>query len=561
VSQSPVYAIADQYVERVAALDPIAATGMGLPGHEHELTDYSPAGEAARAAHTSETLAALAAAPITSDDDRVAREVMAERLHLDRELHDAGEQYRSLNILFSPMQVLRQVFDLMPHATEEDWDNIAARMHALPAALGRYQQTLEQGMERGLTASRRQAEQCAQQAAVWSGQQPGQTGFFELLLDGYDGPSPGLRGELAAGAQQAQAAYAEFGAFLRDRYVPAAEPRDAAGRDRYSLAVRVFNGIALDLDETYRWGWDELHRIEAEMAATAQRIQPGANAGQAIAALELDATRTIDGVEPFRVWMQELQNRTVAELDGRHFDIPEPVRHLEAMIAPAGGALAMYYTGPAEDFSRPGRTWYPTGGKTRFPLWREVSIAYHEGVPGHHLQIAFATYQRERLSRFQRLLATTSGYAEGWALYAERLMAELGYLEDPGAYMGMLAGQALRAARVVVDIGLHLELALPEGERFHPGATWSPELAHQFMIERSHFPADFLQSEVTRYLGLPAQAISYKAGERVWLDTRAAAEMAARRGGGAAFDLKAFHMRALALGPMGLEQMRRELGG
>ncbi len=123
-----------------------------------------------------------------------------------------------------------------------------------------------------------------------------------------------------------------------------------------------------------------------------------------------------------------------------HFDIPEPVQRVEAMIAPPGGAAAMYYTGPAEDFSRPGRTWYPTLGKTRFPLWGEVSICYHEGVPGHHLQIGQVRYLADTLSRYQRTLAGTSGHAEGWALYAERLMGELGYLDDPAYELGHAAG-------------------------------------------------------------------------------------------------------------------------
>ena len=225
------------------------------------------------------------------------------------------------------------------------------------------------------------------------------------------------------------------------------------------------------------------------------------------------------------------------------------------MIAPPGGAAAMYYTGPSEDFARPGRTWYPTLGKTRFPLWGEVSICYHEGVPGHHLQIAQVRYLADTLSRYQRTLAGTSGHAEGWALYAERLMGELGYLDDPAYELGMLRAQAMRAVRVVVDIGMHLELAIPEGERYHPGETWTPDLALPFVIERSKFPPDFMASEVDRYLGLPGQAISYKIGERVWLGARDAA----RERGGAAFDLKEFHRRALDLGPMGLDQLDAEL--
>ena len=273
--------------------------------------------------------------------------------------------------------------------------------------------------------------------------------------------------------------------------------------------------------------------------------------------LETDPARAIEGEQPFRAWMQDLQDTTIAELHGTHFDLPEPVRRIEALIAPPGGALAMYYTGPSEDFSRPGRTWYPTGGKTRFPLWGEVSIAYHEGVPGHHLQIATTVHLREALSRWQRLMGGTSGYVEGWALYAERLMAELGYLENPDYYLGMLRAQALRCVRVVVDIGMHLELPIDGDDHFHPGETWTPELGLAFIRERSHFPPDFLASEVDRYLGLPGQAISYKVGERAWL----AAREAARRRDGDAFDLKAFHAQALDLGPMGLQQMGRELGG
>ena len=265
--------------------------------------------------------------------------------------------------------------------------------------------------------------------------------------------------------------------------------------------------------------------------------------------------RAIDGVDAFRDWMQNLQDATIEDMNGTHFDIADPVKNIEAMIAPPGGALAMYYTGPSEDFSRPGRTWYPTGGKTSFPLWREVSIAYHEGVPGHHFQIATTMTLSDQLSRYQRLLAGTSGYVEGWALYAERLMHELGYLENPDYYMGMLDAQALRSVRVIIDIGMHLEKRIPEDSEYHPGEVWTPDLALEFMRDRVHFPPEFVASEIDRYLGIPGQAISYKVGERVWLEAR----HRAREAQGASFDLKDWHNRALELGPMGLAQMQREM--
>jgi uncharacterized protein (DUF885 family) len=225
------------------------------------------------------------------------------------------------------------------------------------------------------------------------------------------------------------------------------------------------------------------------------------------------------------------------------------------MIAPPGGAAAMYYTRPSEDFTRPGRTWYPTLGKTRFPLWGEVSTAYHEGVPGHHLQLAQLTYLSAELSRFQRLAAAIPGWSEGWALYAERLMGELGYLQQPDYELGMLRAQAFRAMRVIVDIGVHTGLPIPADQPDHGGETWRPELMLPFGVEHGYEPEDFMRSEVDRYLGWPGQAICYKVGERAWLGIRDQA----RAREGATFDLKRFHSRALSLGPMGLAQLEREM--
>ena len=145
-----------------------------------------------------------------------------------------------------------------------------------------------------------------------------------------------------------------------------------------------------------------------------------------------DPARAVHGEDALRGFLQDLMDRTIAALDGPHFDIPAPVRKVEAMIAPPGGAAAPYYTGPSEDFSRPGRTWYPTQGRTVFPLWGEISTCYHEGVPGHHLQIGQVRYRKDQLTRFQRTV-WISGHGEGWALYAERLMDELGYFESARA--------------------------------------------------------------------------------------------------------------------------------
>ena len=550
-----IYEIADHYVERSAALDPVTATGEGVAGHDHELTDYSPAGSDARVALARESLQALEGAAETGERDRIAAEVMRERLELVASQNEQGEDLRDLRVLGSPLQSIRQVFDLMSYDTADDWAVAAERLTRVPAALDSFRAALEAGARTNVVAARRQALACAKQAETWGGL-TATAPFFATMVGRYDDSANGALGAtLHRAADDATTAYADMAKWLRDTYAPLASERDAVGADRYALQARAFLGMDLDLPETYEWGWEELYRIEHAMREVGERILPGEGLRDVIAHLESDRHRVIEGVDNFQRWLQDLVDRSIAELNGTHFDLAEPLRRCEAMIAPEGGSAAMYYTGPTEDFSRPGRTWYPTLGKTRFPLWREVSICYHEAVPGHHLQIAQVRYLASELSRFQRTGAFVSGHGEGWALYAERLMGELGYLDDPAFELGMLSAQAMRAVRVIVDIGMHLELPIPARERFHPGDRWNAEIALPFVVERSCFPENFMSSEVDRYLGLPGQAISYQVGEREWLAARDEAKV--RKG--AAFDLKAFHSFALDLGGMGLAQLRREL--
>jgi uncharacterized protein (DUF885 family) len=556
---SKIFDIADEYVNKIAALSPLTATHLGIPGQDDKMTDYSPTGNEASADLDRQTLSELESAEPESEQDRIAREAMMEEIRLSLDIHDAGESLRRLSVIHSPIHSIRMIFDLMPRETEEHWSNIAARLNLVSQGLESFRHTLDEGIFQGKVVSKRQAVETAGQCLVWNGSAEGQTSFFEGLLDIYDEAGIGSdaqRRQIESGAQAANRAMDEMAAYLRETYTPHAAEKNAVGPERYALASRTFNGVDLDLSETYRWGWEQLHWVNEEMSKTAERILPGGSVEEAENLLETDPGRSIEGEEAFKEWMQDLQDRTIDELNGTHFDIAKPVKKIEALIAPPGGALAMYYTPPSEDFSRPGRTWYPTGGKTVFPIWGEVSIAYHEGVPGHHFQLATTTHLSSQLSRYQRLLGGTSGYVEGWALYAERLMAELGYLENPDYYLGMLRAQALRSVRVIIDIGMHLELQIPSDESFHPGETWTPELGQEFInLNRHGFPVAFMASEISRYLGLPGQAISYKVGERAWRDARE--EVKDRQG--AEFDLKDFHTRALSLGPMGLAQMRREL--
>ncbi len=554
---SKIFEIADGFVDTLSELNPIVATYLGVPGYDHLMPDFSPEASDRSNAAEKDVLRRIQAERAVTVRERRCSETVQEEMSWSIDQHELGLHYSGMNILHSPVQSLRQIFDLMPKSSTEDWENIASRMEGIDASLKSYRATLDEGIDQRKTSSKRQTAGCIEQIDTWVGEGDA-TPFFDGIAEAgasLEEVDDVLARRLANAAAAANSAYSEFADYLRSRYMGKAKERDAVGREHYSVTSRSYNGINLNLDETYEWGWEQLRWVQSEMQKAAEQIKPGSTIDEAVEILESDPDRAIEGEDEFKEWMQNLQDSTIADMDGTHFDIAEPVKKIEALIAPPGGALAMYYTGPSEDFSRPGRTWYPTGGKTSFPLWREVSIAYHEGVPGHHFQIGTTMTLSDQLSRYQRLLAGTSGYVEGWALYAERLMRELGYLENPDYYMGMLDAQALRSVRVIIDIGMHLEKQIPMDSEFHPGMTWTPDLALEFMRDRVHFPADFVASEIDRYLGIPGQAISYKVGERVWLEAREKS----KSDKGASFDLKDWHNRALELGPMGLAQMAREM--
>ncbi|MFK0252058.1 DUF885 domain-containing protein [Streptomyces sp. NPDC090445] len=546
--------VADAHVDALVGLDPITGTFLGVAGSSDRLPDLSPEGRDAVAGLARTTLRQLAAAEAAPGADDIAERrcarLLRERLTAELAVDEAGEGLRAVANLGSPLHQVRYAFTLTPADTDEDWAAIARRLRAVPDALAGYRASLNAGLARELPAGPRQVSAVVGQLTEWIGTD---RSWFAEFTD--PGPEP-LRGELTAAAAVATGALAELRDWLRDRYAPAVEgAADVVGRERYVRLARHHNGADLDLDEAYAYGWAEFHRLLAEMRTEAARILPGAGTPwEALAWCDRHGA-AVEGVEETRQWLQTLMDDTIDMLDGTHFDLAERVRRVESHIAPRGSAAAPYYTEPSLDFSRPGRTWLPTMGQTRFPVYDLVTTWYHEGVPGHHLQLAQWAHVADRLSRYQTTVACVGANAEGWALYAERLMDELGYLTDPERRLGYLDAQMMRAVRVVIDIGMHLELEIPKDSPFHPGERWTPRLAQEFLARHTSRPADYVESEITRYLGMAGQAIGYKLGERVWL----AGREAARTRHGAAFDLKAWHMAALSQGSLGLDDLLAEL--
>ena len=549
-SETQIDALANQLVKDMAARYPSYATSIGYPGGEGEMDDYSPESLAQDQVDTKAVLAKLAALAPADEIDTVTKDAMQQSLQGEIDSYDSGLAFRDFNNIASPAQGVRDVFDLSPTGTETDWENLASRMSKVGESLAGYARSLAEGAKRNDAPALRQVETVLKQVE----QITSQDGFFHKFAEGAMAGdselSASLKSKLIESAKQATDGYAPFGEFLRNDLLPKASPVDAIGRDRYQILSKKFLGATVDLDETYEWGKEELARIIDEQTKVANEIKPGASVDEAVAFLENDPSTKLHGTKELQAWMQKLSDQAIEALSGTHFEIAEPIKNLECMIAPTqhGG---IYYTGPSDDFSRPGRMWWSVPvGVTEFDTWRETTTVYHEGVPGHHLQVAQATYIRDTLNAWRRLASWTSGHGEGWALYAERLMADLGFLDNPADRLGMLDGQRMRAARVVLDIGVHLGKPKLEGS-----GVWDFDYALEFMGKNVNMSKEFVEFEVTRYFGWPGQAPSYKIGQRIWEQIRD--DYKARKG--ADFDIKEFHKVALNLGGLGLDTLRNAM--
>jgi uncharacterized protein (DUF885 family) len=540
--RSAIFQLSDEYMVQSVALSPINATSLGVPGYDHLLNDFSLAGSEKSAVLVRSTLAKLATLQPIDDIDRVAAAVLKERLESGLALHDSHENHILWSVLASPVSSIRQVFELMPHSSAAEIETITQRLGEVKKSMQSWVSCVTEMQKLGKVTARRQVLGVADQLAVYA------QGAYQSFASGID--SDKKYPHLHSAAAQADAACGEISKWLSDVYAPLSNPVDGVGIERYSHWSRYFTGATLDLKAIYEWGIQDLAAINARMWRVAAQIKPDAKSLREVADyLETAPDQLIHGSDELLTKLKDFTQAAVKKLDGTHFDIDDRIKFCDARLAPEGSAAAPYYMPPSEDLSRPGTTWYPTMSKDVFSWWHIASTWYHEAVPGHHLQCATAILESDRLTRFQRTDAWISGYGEGWALYAERLMDELGAFDEPGIEMGYLSGQALRAARIVVDIGMHL------GYKDENGNVWNAESAYETLVNKALMDEDFARSEIDRYLGWPGQAISYKVGEKVWMQSREDAKQRL----GAAFELKKFHSYALKLGPMGLDPFAAEM--
>lgn len=548
-----IFELSDRAVEEVADADPVMATIAGVAGRDHRWPDHSPDGHAERHALTVRLHAEAGAIDVADEANAsLAQQVLLDDLGDQLVRFDAGDHLRDLNSIESTFQTVKMAIDMMPKETRDDWGRLVVRLASIDQPLAGYRQTLAAGLDAGDAVAARQVRAVVEEGRIAAGDTSG----FVGLLDAYDQTDlddDGFRQRLSEAVDHARGAYADLAGWLEDAYLPGARQADGVGEDRYLVEARKHLGTTIDPHETYAWGWAELDRLWTRLGEVCALIDVDQPIAGVLDLLHHDPERGAATAEAFIEIMTERQHTALEQLAGTHFDVPDEIRAIDVKVAPAGGALAPYYTPPSEDFSRPGAVWYPLGSKSFFPLFEEVTTAHHEGFPGHHLQVGTQMALGDQLSRYHRLWVWQPGSGEGWALYAEHLMGELGYLDRPEYEVGLLAAQLMRACRVVIDIGMHLDLPIPADAAFHPGERWSYELAVTMLCERAFASDEFARSEITRYLGWPGQAISYKVGEKVILDLR---EQLRQRG---ETDLRTFHRKVLAVGSIGLDLLQEKV--
>ncbi|UIZ92198.1 DUF885 domain-containing protein [Corynebacterium sp. CNCTC7651] len=537
-------ATCENFVYDLAEISPTTATQIGLDGFDGELEDFSPEYWDALAERIRDLVAdvdALNDSTDESDDeddfddvDSLTATVLRDRMAYQLEMHHRGEFLRRLNIIDSPVQTIRDSFALMPKVTEEDFDNIASRMSKVRAALRGYAESLAEAASTGDLASHRQIDGVINQCEAL-----GQEGS---LLE-----QQGLPPESQV-VTEAKEAFSEFADWLSTELSPQATHEDGVGRDRYELFSEYFLGREVDLDDAYDWATEQLAATVDEQVAIARSLYgPDATVLGAYRQLNDDPKYQLHGTDALMEWMSQVNDEVLGVLDGADITIPADLPRVECAIDRAGSG-GIFYTPPSDDMLRPGTMWWSVpAGQEVFHTWQELTTIFHEGVPGHHLQMGTTLLQRPELNLWRRSVCWNAGHGEGWALYAEHLMGEHGYFEDPGFRMGLLDARRLRLARVLVDVGVHLRKTTPDGV-----GTWDASYAKAFLRDNSAMGDSTLTFELDRYMGWPGQAPCYAIGYRDWITLR---DKALAKG----LTLREFHDKALRVGSIPMDMLANEV--
>jgi uncharacterized protein (DUF885 family) len=540
--------LADAFWERFKELQPITATINGDNRYDDQLPDPGPEGRAERRAFADEMRDA--ALGMSTDGLSVEDHITLDVLRVIGEIFAIQDDERidTLQVvdqMGGPQQLLPQLCQFQHADTPERLELFLDRLHAYPGFMAANRELVRESLESGLTAPRIVAERTIAQLERMLAVPIDQAVIPSLVTVANEADREKVRAIVRDEIYPADAAFLES---LRGEYLEASRPENGLwsapnGDELYRTQIRRWTTLDLDPQEIHQSGLDELKTIETERQAISQKAGFGNDTVAYRASLASD-----------------LVNQAATKvllIDRANEDIERAFELAPAMFrrAPVSGCRVIpveeykerdapfaYYYPPSADTTRPGTYYVNTFDLPSRTFSRLAATTYHEAIPGHHFQIALES-ENTSLNNFRRFAARYAGgaYVEGWGLYAERLADEMGLYRNDAERFGMLDAQAWRAARLVVDTGMH-------------ALRWTRQQSIDTLLGAGLTETDAV-IETDRYIAWPAQALTYKVGQREI--ERLRREISARDG--AAFDLREFHDQLLGHGSLPLATLASEL--
>ncbi len=541
--------LADRFWEGVLQRDPVQATILGDDRYDDRLADIGPEGREADAAAYREVLAGLdgIAGETLAPEQVITRDMLLIVARNNLEALDRKLYQLAVDHIFGIQTLPPMIAQYQRVDTPERVGKLLTRYAAYPALIEQTMEILREGLRDGRTSAavpvRRAVEQIERMLATPAAESPSVT--LAQVTD--DAAREQLR---AATEEKLYPALQRLRDFLADEYEAHARPEPGisttpGGADAYRLAIRMQTTVAATPEEVHAFGIADLEKIEAEKDEIAHRLGHADRFALA-AALADDPANHTD--EPARIIELAAEQTARAYATAPRYFGRLPKADCVVMAVEAyreQESPPAFYMPPAIDGSRPGQYYLNTYQPHERQLHKIAAITFHESTPGHHFQIGIEQ-ELEGLPRFRTLGSRMVGaaFSEGWGLYTERLADEMGLYDSDEERLGMLEAQSFRAARLVVDSGLH-------------AFGWSRDRAITVMHERGSLPLVDAAIEVDRYTIWPGQALAYKIGQR---EIERARDEVARLMGDR-FDLRAFHDEVLAHGSLPLATLRRELPG
>jgi uncharacterized protein (DUF885 family) len=539
-------AIFHEYWEDTLRHDPELASTLGDNRYNDQISDYSVTAINAKLEREQNFLMSLAAIDATgfTDQEKTSRDLLLRQFADDQEAVDFKEWEMPVDQMGGIYTVYPRLVAQLSFTTAKDYDDWIARLHAIPKAFNQVTTNMSIGMEDHRVPPKYLLEKTLAQVQGLATQKPEDSLLAMPLKSFPAGIKPAERERiktemLDAIDKEVLPAYKRFAHFLEVAYIPAGrtEPGLSAlpdGAKYYEFLIRRTTTTNLTAEKIHQIGLDEVKRDEAEMLAIAQKLG-FADLKSFRASLKANPKMHPESREAllaaYRGYLTPMQAK-LPQLFGRlpkeGFEVVPVPDYMEKTSAPA------YYEVGVPDGSRPGRLFIDTYNPTGRNLYSVEDIAYHEGIPGHHLQMSIAQELTD-IPTFRKYQHYTA-YIEGWGLYAERLGKDVGFYQDPYSDYGRLEGDIWRAIRLVVDTGVHSQ-------------HWTREQMVAYFQDHSNIDDTSIQAEVDRYVAWPSQALAYKVGQLKILELRDRAKTAL----GDKFDLRAFHDQIIDSGALPLD--------